>query len=126
MPQKQSLYERLGGADGIARLVDCLYVKVLADKELAPMFAHSPVDRIRAMQCEYIAVAVGGPSTYNGRPIRDVHARLQISPKQFSLFASKLLDALEEQGVSPDDTYDVANRLAKSVNDITGDATYIG
>jgi hemoglobin len=124
--ERASLYERLGGEDGIERLITRLYEKVLADPVLAPMFAKSSVDRVMAMQRKYIAVAVGGPEAYSGRSLSEVHAGRGISTRHFYLFARKLLEALEELGASPDDAYDVANRLARNVGDVTGGPSYLG
>ena len=119
--EERSLYNRLGGADGIDRIVKRMYARVLADPELAPVFAHSSVEHIQAMQRDYISVAVGGTRSYSGRSLSDVHAGHGITTRHFYLFARKLLEALEESGASPDDAYEVANRLARYVNEVTGE-----
>jgi hemoglobin len=121
-----TLYDRLGGDGGIADLTDRLYAKVLADPELAPIFARAPVEHIRAMQRQFIATALGGPVAYAGRDLRRAHAGKGISARHFYLFARKLFDALADKGISRDDAFEVVDRLAVHANDITGDPIFTG
>ena len=113
-----STYERIGGAEGIARMVDAFYAKVLADPELAPFFARTPMDRLRAMQRELFTAGTGGPVEYSGLPLRDAHAGRGISERQFSLFAHHMMTTLQDLGIDRHDIDAVAVRLALYRDDV--------
>ena len=82
MTEESSIYDRIGGEEGIARLVDCFYERVTSDPELKAYFEHAPMDKLRKMQREFFATATGGPIIYSGRPLRQVHHPLAISRRQ--------------------------------------------
>ncbi len=43
----QTLFERIGGEQMIAEVVDDFYARVLADPELKPFFRNSSIDKLR-------------------------------------------------------------------------------
>jgi hemoglobin len=45
----------------VDELIEAFYVRVLADPLLAPFFQDTPLDRLRKMQKELFAMALGGP-----------------------------------------------------------------
>ena len=50
-----SIYDDIGGAEALAATVDEFYVRVSADPLLAPYFADSNIDRVKAHQRSFIA-----------------------------------------------------------------------
>ena len=59
MPKKQqTLFERVGGKQVIAELIDEFYDRVLVDPELKPFFKDTSVDKLRRMQREFFSIAV--------------------------------------------------------------------
>ena len=115
-----SLYDRLGGADLVATLVPALYDRVLQDPDLAPFFTHAALDKLQAMQREFISMALGGPIHYTGRPLGHVHHGRGITRFHFAKFAGHLLDALKAQGVSDEDANEVITHINASSNEIVG------
>jgi hemoglobin len=113
-----TVYERIGGAEGIARLVDAFYAKVLADPELAPFFADTPMERLRSMQREFFAAGTGGPVEYTGMTLRDAHFGRHIRERHFSQFAHHLMATLSENGLDAHDVAEVADRLALYRDDV--------
>ena len=95
-----SLYERLGGAAGVTSVVDDLYRRVLADPELAPFFHDSAVDDVRRHQRELVTAALGGPSSYTGRSLREAHAGLDIAERHVELVLGHLEAALDHCGAA--------------------------
>lgn len=73
---EKSLYERLGGADGVRAVVVRLYEKLLTDPELSPFFAGVNVEALRNSQHAFVSVATGGPNKYTGQSLIVAHARL--------------------------------------------------
>jgi hemoglobin len=115
-----SLYERMGGESGVERLIDAFYSKVLADVSLAPFFAATPMDKLRAMQKEFFSMALGGPVTYSGRPLSHVHHGRGITKTHFGNFVQHLIETLKEIGVSQEDADKVIEHVNTFTNEVTG------
>jgi hemoglobin len=62
-----SLYEALGGADGVLRLAHAWHERVLADEVVAHAFHHGFHPQHTERLASYWAEAWGGPSTYSER-----------------------------------------------------------
>lgn len=115
-----SLYERLGGEPAIAGLVDAFYQRVFADPLLAPFFEGIEADRLRRMQREFFAAALGGPIGYSGRPLRAIHAPLGIRTRHLSRFLDHLTATLSDREISERDCYDIYTRIHLYADEITG------
>ena len=115
MTTELSLYDRLGGADAIRPVTQTFYQKVLADEELAPYFAFVNMERLIGMQTSFLTMALGGPSDYSGRGLRDAHAGLRgLNDEHFDKVVTHLAQTLKEFGVSD---YDISavGAVAESV-----------
>lgn len=94
-----SIYEQIGGAEAVATVVDDFYVRVLADEALSGFFTGVNMSRLKGLQTEFFCVALGGPETYSGAPMRDVHQGRGILQDHFNLVAGHLIGALTAAGV---------------------------
>jgi hemoglobin len=92
-------YEAIGGRDAIRVAVDRFYDRVLADPTLAPWFAASDLDRLRAHQRAFFTTALGGPAEYAGRSVGHAHAGLRITDDAFDRVAQHLRATLLDLGV---------------------------
>lgn len=124
--ERQTLYERIGGDAAIARLVGVFYRRVLADPELAPFFADTPMERLRCMQQEFFSAALDGPVRYTGRSLAEVHHGLDIRPRHMRRFLDHLVATMRAEGLDEDDVYEIASRLAIYADEITGTSTVDG
>ena len=97
--RKHSLFERLGGADAIEATVEQFYERVLKDPKLKPFFANTNLVWLKERQKRFFTQALGGPQVYNGRPMREAHARLSIERQHFDLVAGHLVSTLTALGV---------------------------
>ncbi len=100
----QSLFEKLGGIGAVDAAVDRFYDKVLADKRIQHFFAQTDMARQRAHQKAFLTVAFGGPNAYEGRDMRNAHARLVgelgLSDAHFDAVVENLAETLREMGVA--------------------------
>jgi len=119
-PDPRSLYDRIGGAPTIEKLIPDFYERVLADPELAPFFAGSNIEALGHMQRQFFTMALGGPLAYSGRPLAHVHHGRGITSGHFAKFAGHLLKTLSDFGVSAQDAEEVIGRIDTYVNEITG------
>lgn len=120
MPDAPSLYERLGGEPAIEALVDNFYKRVMDDPDLLPIFRNTPIDRLRTMQREFFAMALGGPIAYTGRPLSHVHHGRGITTYHFSRFVEHLVETLIDNGISDAEGEEVIDRINSYSNEITG------
>ena len=104
-PQKPSLYERLGGIYSISCVVDDLIDRVMTDARLnanpAVNEAHHkvPPPGFKYLVTEMVGWASGGPQVYTGRPMRESHEHLKITPKEWEAFMDDLQQSLDRFNV---------------------------
>jgi len=113
-----SIYGDIGGQDALVAVVDDFYERVLDDRELAGFFTGVNLARLKGMQVEFFAVALGGPDEYRGRTMKEVHRGLGITRHQFDLVAGHLDDALRAAGVPGDTVGEIIATVAPLAGDI--------
>jgi hemoglobin len=99
----KSLYDRLGGKDGIASVVDVLLKNIAGDPELKKVFAKTTGPRLEAFKtnlADQLCAATGGPCTYKGKDMKEAHKGLKITEKLWDKFVQRLTDALNELKVA--------------------------
>jgi len=122
-PNRETLYDRVGGEATVARLVGALYERVLADPELAPFFANSSIEKVRAMQTLFFCAALDGPFEYSGRPLAAVHYGRGIRPPHLARFVAHLLATMRHLRLSEDDVLEIVSRIDTYADEITGDTS---
>jgi hemoglobin len=86
---KKSLYERLGGYDGIVAVVDNLLPRLAGDAKLGRFWAHRGSDgltREKQLLIDFLAHAAGGPMYYTGRDMKLSHVGMGIDAQDWRLF----------------------------------------
>jgi len=119
-----SLYDRIGGDKALERFIDRFYHRVTQDAEIGHYFAHVPMEKIKLMQREFFAMATGGPVTYSGRPLSQVHHRLAISRREFERFTGHLITTLREEGIDEQDVCEIHAKINIYSDEITNEASY--
>src|SRR5438046_2369831 len=90
--ETQSLYERLGGVYNIAVVVDDFIDRIMVDARLnANPRVEEAHHRVSAQGfkfyvTEQVCWAAGGPQTYSGRSMADLHRDLLISNSEWDAF----------------------------------------
>ena len=115
-----TLYERIGGREGIDKMVVAFYNRVLSDSELAPFFKDVEADKLRDMQREFFGAALGGDIDYGGQPLRQVHHGHSIERRHFARFVDHLLETLRDQGMEEEDVSAIIARVNTYSDDIIG------
>lgn len=113
-PTKKSLYERLGGEQGLAAIVDDWVSRAMNDARVnwrrtgiatghlwnkKSMTWNATPQAIAAMKQhigQFIANATGGPTTYTGKNIKDAHFGMQISNPEFDAAIGDLKASLDK------------------------------
>ena len=120
MEKQTTLFERIGGEQGVNNLVRSFYDRVLADPELAPFFEDASIDRLYRMQFEFFAAALGGPVKYSGLSINQAHHGLGIEQVDFSRLVNHLIDTLRVFQLTEPDIHSLISRVNTYVDEVTG------
>ena len=85
---KPSLYDRLGGVYGMATVVDDFIDRIMVDPRLnANPLVDEAHHRVPPAGFKYLVTwATGGPQKYAGKSMKDSHARLKITSKEWEAF----------------------------------------
>ena len=96
---KKSLYDRLGGYNAVAAVVDDFFGRLVTDRQFGRFFAGHSTDskkRIRQHIVDQLCAAAGGPCLYTGRTMKDSHAGLGISEAEWDAAAKHLVASLDK------------------------------
>jgi hemoglobin len=113
-----SIYDRIGGYQGLEVVVEDFYCRVLDDEHLAGFFAGTNMKRLKGKQVEFFAAALGGPRPYTGAPMKQVHQGRGITMDHFNLVAAHLTDSLRAAGVPETTIGDILAAIAPLASDI--------
>ena len=97
--QEKSLYERVGGYDALAAVVDDFIVRLVSDKQFEKFFIGQSNDskkRIRQHILDQFCAATGGPCVYTGREMKTSHAGLGITNAEWDAAAKHLIASLDK------------------------------
>ncbi|MEU2040374.1 group I truncated hemoglobin [Nocardia niwae] len=117
-PCAGTLYERVGGHAALEIVVEDLYVRILADDELAPFFTGVSLPRVKGRQVEFFAAALGGPGPYTGPGMKRVHQGRGITRHHFDCVAGHLAQALHAAGTPRALTAEIIAAVAPLADDI--------
>jgi hemoglobin len=126
LEKQQTLFERVGGEQAIAELINEFYDRVLTDPELMPFFKDTAVDKLRRMQREFFSAALDGPITYTGRPLSHVHHGRGITKHHLARYVDHLIDTLRSRDITDQDVNDIISRISTYAGEITGDVGSVG
>ena len=122
---QSSLYDRLGGQDKLARIVADFVHGLETNSQLLrqnPQIAKvttqsNPVERNRHVT-ELLCVLTGGPCTYDGRPLKQVHGPMRLTEADWSIGGEELVRALNKNNVARADRDDLLALIEQVKPDI--------
>ena len=86
---EKSLYERLGGYEGIVAFTNDLLPRMQADPQLGRFWQHRGDDGIareHQLLIDYLCAKSGGPMYYTGRDMKLTHVGMKISERDWEIF----------------------------------------
>ena len=95
----KSLYERLGGYDAIAAVVNELLPRLENDPQLGRFWANRGDDGIareKQLLIDYLCNSAGGPMLYTGRDMPGSHKGMGISENDWGIFIEHLKATLAD------------------------------
>ncbi len=118
------LYERLGGLTGITVVVDDFINRLVANKELNKNPAinagrkNSPSPYLKFQVSQLICELSGGPCKYTGKTMKESHAHLNISEKEWSVMAKEFQKSLNKFKVPAAEQKELFDMVGKTKADI--------
>lgn len=117
----KSLYERLGGYDGIAAFANDLLPRLMADSQLGRFWQNRGDDGIARegqLLIDYLCASAGGPVLYTGRDMKTSHKGMKIAESDWTVFLGHAGAAMEALGVPGPEQADVGAFVAGLKDDI--------
>lgn len=103
-----SLYERLGGAQGISNIVDDVIAAHLNNPVVSTRFQNvEDLEHAKKMAREFFAAGSGGPEKYTGKDMRTAHRGMNISEQEYLAVMDDIMGALEKNKIDETTRKDV-------------------
>ena len=113
-----TLYERMGGAPAVEKIVDDVIDRTAADPRTERSFREVKMSRLKEKLREQICNVAGGPCKYTGDPMNEVHKGLKITEAEWNLMVQFLRESLERAGVRDAEKNELLRILAPMKRDI--------
>lgn len=115
---RTTLYDRLGGYEGIRAVVDDFYDRLQGDPELGPFFENADTEKLRETQTDFLCEAAGGPETYDAKPVREAHLQIRFTPAHIQRAIELLNESLAAFDVPDEDANKVVQAIAAYEEDL--------
>ena len=118
--REATLYDALGGRDGVALLVDGFLNRVADDDRIVETFAGANVPRLRRLLEEQFCQVSDGPCDYTGGTMQETHRGMGIREGEFNALVEDLIEAMEALNLPVATQNRLLARLAPMHRDIVG------
>jgi hemoglobin len=110
-----SQWERVGGGEAVAAVLDRFYVQILDEPQLAGFFENVNVDDIKPHLSSVLEVVLGGPEAPTGIDVgaylTKAHSGLGVSASDYAMTGEILIGVLKEFDVPQDIIDTIATTL---------------
>ena len=119
-----TLYERLGGYNAIAMVVDRFSDAIIVNPRLNenPALRHwnetGSLPGLKFMRTLWVCAVAGGPFQYTGKDMHDAHAHLHISSEEFDEVGAEIARALDGLGVPEREKQEVLGAIAAKKTEV--------
>lgn len=98
----ESLYEKLGGSEGIKRIADDAVENHLANPAIATRYknAKASVAELKHAAATFFIAGTGGPQVYEGKDMLEAHRGMNINGNEFMAVLDDILAALQKNDIS--------------------------
>lgn len=100
----KSLYERLGGAEGITKLVDDIVDAHMNNPGIKTRYIPMAEDpermaRVKLHTRQFLGAGTGGPETYEGEDMPTAHRGMNVSEAEFLHVIDDILASLDKNNI---------------------------
>jgi len=102
-----TLYDQLGGDDGIHRIVEDIVAAHMRNPAIKARFLpyrQTPgrLDQLKGHLRDFLAAGSGGTAEYTGRSMPESHRGMNISEAEYMAATDDILETLDSHGVEPE------------------------
>ncbi len=115
---ERSLYDRLGGKPVIDAVTTQTLAQVSGDPAVNQSFKGVNLKKLQAKLADHICALTGGGCDYKGDNMKDAHAGLKITEKEFYSMVEALRTALDSNGVGEREKNELLRILAPMKRDV--------
>jgi hemoglobin len=118
---EKTLYDRLGGYDAIAAVVNELLLCLMADSQLERFWSNrgeDGINREKQLLIDYLCSSAGGPMLYIGRDNKTSHKGMGITDSDWDKFIAHLNATLDVFQVPQQERSDLLNFIDSTRADI--------
>lgn len=121
---QNSLYDRLGGLKGITVVVDDFLDRLVSNRTLNRNPAikagrqSSPTPYLKFQVAQLVCEVSGGPCKYTGKTMKESHAHLNISEKEWDVMAKEFKKSLDKFKVPATEQQELFDIVGKTKGDI--------
>jgi hemoglobin len=115
---QQTLYDKLGGEQGINTIVGHLVQNIGHDEQVFHYFAEANVDRFKKHLALHLCDISDGPCHYDGDSMQQIHDGMEINERDFNHLVDLLIDAMYKSDVPHPIQNQLLARLAPLRSDI--------
>ncbi|HMV51373.1 MAG TPA: group 1 truncated hemoglobin [Blastocatellia bacterium] len=126
LAQEKSLYDRLGGKDAVAAVVNEFAGIVLKDERINKKFAKSDANRLVTNLNAFVCSATGGPCKYDGLSMKESHHHMGVTEGEFNALVEDLVKALDKFNVPAKEKNELLGALGPlkpQIVEVNGNAT---
>ena len=121
--RERSLYQRLGGREGIALVVGDFVANMAGDARVNARFKDMKgpqIERLKSHLADQICDATGGPCAYLGRDMKTTHQGMGVSETEWNATVENLTKALDKHGVGAREKSELIGLLGPMKGAIVG------
>ena len=94
-----TLYERLGGAEGIAAISADIVELHSVNPLIRTRFEGKDKAELRKLVAQFFSMGSGGPAEYEGRDMRTAHKGMNLDERELVASIDDVLQALDTHGI---------------------------
>lgn len=117
-PAGDTLYARLGGAAGVAAVVDRTIDRSASDARTGRSFVDIKLQPLKDSIAQQICAVSGGGCTYEGETMARAHKDARITAAEFDAMVTILREELDRQGVGDAAKNELLRLLAPMKRDV--------
>ena len=100
-PEAPSLYDRLGGTDGINEIAGAVVQAHSINPAIKDFFADSDMEKLTRDVADFFNMGSGGPAEYQGRDMPSAHKDMNLNEAHLVAAIDDVLGVLDARGVDP-------------------------
>ncbi len=114
-----SLYERLGGTEGITNIANDVVDIHLQNPKVSNRYVNSDIDAVKNGAATFFITGTGGPNVYKGKDMLATHKGMNINEGEFLAVIDDVMQALDKNNIGQREKEEVLFVLYSMQSEIT-------